>query len=370
LHGRETARGVVGTDERVAIAWRTWRPRFIANGVPLADVEAVEARVRHWDDWCQGWVERARMHEDLARRAMRERAWLTGGEQDLQAALCYHFGKFFFFHDPDQYGAAHRAMLEAYGRAMTRLPWPGERVEIPFGSARIPGILRRPDHGARPPVVVVLPGLDSVKEELHGLSEDFLRRGLAVLVIDGPGQGELGLHTAMRPDYEVAVRAVVDYLVAARPDLDTTRIGLMGVAFGGYYAVRAMASDPRLTAAAVVGTTDSLARYYDEVPVLTQDALRYRLGVNTAEEAKARLQAFTLDGITGPVERPLLVIAGGQDRVFPPEASERIVRRVGGRARLVVIPEGNHVCNNVPHKYRPLQADWLARTLSDPAWSG
>ena len=26
--------------------------------------------------------------------------------------------------------------------------------------------------------------------------------------------------------------------------------------------------------------------------------------------------------------------------------------------------EGNHVCNNIPYKYRPLTADWLAEKLS------
>ena len=30
----------------------------------------------------------------------------------------------------------------------------------------------------------------------------------------------------------------------------------------------------------------------------------------------------------------------------------------------VLFPEGNHVCNNIPHLYRPLVADWLAAHLS------
>jgi 2,6-dihydroxypseudooxynicotine hydrolase len=27
--------------------------------------------------------------------------------------------------------------------------------------------------------------------------------------------------------------------------------------------------------------------------------------------------------------------------------------------------EGNHVCNNIPYKYRPLTADWLAEKLGE-----
>jgi hypothetical protein len=26
-------------------------------------------------------------------------------------------------------------------------------------------------------------------------------------------------------------------------------------------------------------------------------------------------------------------------------------------------PDGNHVCNNIPYKYRPLVGDWLAERL-------
>ena len=36
------------------------------------------------------------------------------------------------------------------------------------------------------------------------------------------------------------------------------------------------------------------------------------------------------------------------------------------RARLEMFPEGNHVCNNIPYKYRPLVADWMVEQLGSP----
>jgi hypothetical protein len=30
----------------------------------------------------------------------------------------------------------------------------------------------------------------------------------------------------------------------------------------------------------------------------------------------------------------------------------------------VIYPEGNHVCNNIPYKYRPLVADWMWEVLN------
>jgi len=115
---------------------------------------------------------------------------------------------------------------------------PGERVAIPFESRTMYGVLRKPWHTPKAPVVILVPGLDSVKEELHIYGNDFLRRGMAVLAIDGPGQGEMEFDYPLRHDYEVPIKYAVDYL-ESRPDIDSTRVGLMGVSFGGQFVVRA-----------------------------------------------------------------------------------------------------------------------------------
>ena len=38
-------------------------------------------------------------------------------------------------------------------------------------------------------------------------------------------------------------------------------------------------------------------------------------------------------------------------------------READAVATLVVFPGGNHVCENIPYKVRPLTADWMARQL-------
>src|SRR3954466_10320103 len=93
------------------------------------------------------------------------------------------------------------------------------------------GILRKPWHTPRPPVVILIPGLDSVKEELHFYGHDFLARGMAVLAIDGSGQGEMEFRHPMRHDYEVPVGCAIDYF-EVRTDVNATRVGLMGVSLG------------------------------------------------------------------------------------------------------------------------------------------
>src|SRR6266436_5593805 len=89
-------------DSRVEAAISHWAPRFVANGVPLADFQEVTASVSRWDDWCAAWSARAAVHEELGRAALRERYFLTAGEHLLRAAIYYHFAKFVFVQDRTQ----------------------------------------------------------------------------------------------------------------------------------------------------------------------------------------------------------------------------------------------------------------------------
>ena len=102
------------------------------------------------------------------------------------------------------------------------------------------------------PVVIMVPGLDSVKEELQATAEYFLARGLATLAIDGPGQGESEYELPIEPAYEKVATAVVDFL-QDRAGLDRERIGLFGVSLGGYYAARAAAYEKRLRGGRLAG---------------------------------------------------------------------------------------------------------------------
>jgi len=43
----------------------------------------------------------------------------------------------------------------------------------------------------------------------------------------------------------------------------------------------------------------------------------------------------------------------------------RIYAEASGPKEMVVIEGGNHVCNNMPFRYRPLIADFLAKHLAD-----
>jgi dipeptidyl aminopeptidase/acylaminoacyl peptidase len=353
-------------DERVLSAIANWAPRFVSNGVDFNDFQRVTARISRWDEWCREWSSCGAMHEALGERATAEGSAISASQHYLHAALAYHFGKFLFLQSPAEHRAAHEHVVEDYQRALPACDFPGERVAMPYeAGGTLYGIFRKPAHLARPPVVVLIPGLDSVKEELHAYGDDFLRRGMAVIAIDGPGQGEMEFDHPLRFDYEVPVAHTITYL-EGRGDVDASRVGLLGVSLGGYFAPRAAAFEPRVKAAIAVAGWYSIAGtdHFDTAPRLTRDAFVTRLKVQTEAEAKEALEQFDLRGVAEKVRCPLLVIMGRKDRIVPPEEAERLAARAGGETTLWMFEDGNHVCNNIPYKYRPQQADWMRHQLS------
>jgi dienelactone hydrolase len=350
-------------DEAVQSAIDNWAPRFIANGVDANDFGRVTNRIERWPEWCQKWSECGAMHEQLGERAEAAGHYISAGDHYLRAAICYHFGKYLFVQQPQELRAAHERTVHCYQKALPYFDFPGERVAIPYeGGATMYGILRRPWHRPRPAVVILVPGLDSVKEELHSYGDDFLRRGLAVLAIDGPGQGEMEFEHAMRHDYEVPIRSAIDYL-EGRPEVDSTRIGVMGVSFGGQFAVRAAAFEHRVKAAIEnCGPYDQSENFHGR-PQISRDTLIHRLKAVDAEDALNKLRQFNLQGVAEKVECPLLVIQGARDRLVPAAQGKRIAAEAGSRAELWFFEDGNHVCNNIPYKYRPQQADWMRQRL-------
>jgi Esterase FrsA-like len=135
------------------------------------------------------------------------------------------------------------------------MPHPVECVEIGSPDGILPGYLIPARAQGPAPVVIFYSGLDVTKEILYAIIRDELTdRGIACLVVDTPGVGEpLRLRgVACRPDYEVPTTAIVDYL-QTRTDIDPTRIGLLGISLGGYYAPRGAAYEHRITAVAAWG---------------------------------------------------------------------------------------------------------------------
>ena len=349
-------------DDRVLHARTGWMARFVAGGVPIADFIEVTNSIDLWKDWCSAWSARGAIHEAIGREALDEGHGFSAGQHLTTAAVCYHFGKFLFCEYPDEMKAAHKKAVTCRTDALPHLAAPGERVEIPYDGKSIFANLRQPAGVDHPPVVIMIPGMDSTKEEFHYSEQLFLDRGMAVLSVDGPGQGEGEYDFPIRHDYEVPAGVMMDW-VEARDDLDGSHIGLSGASMGGYYVPRVAARDKRVKAAIANGGAFNVLNNFDQRPDTLKEAYRLRTHSATVAEAREKTRAFDLEGVARDITCPMFIIGGREDRITSYKDAEQLGNEVSGPVVLMLIEGANHVAHNRGHMFKTQAADWMAGHL-------
>jgi hypothetical protein len=212
------------------------------------------------ESWHHAWLAQADKAKALGDEAVKTGDSVSARRAFLRASNYYRASGYMFHDRP---GAPDSRVLplaikviETYSRTLPLLDGDVVAVNIPFEEHRLPGYLYLPlARTNQVPVLISLGGADSIQEELyyvHAASGPKL--GYAVLTFEGPGQGIMlrrdGVY--MRPDWEVVVGRVIDFLEGysrQNPSLqlDLSRVAVAGASMGGYYALRA-AADPRIRA--------------------------------------------------------------------------------------------------------------------------
>lgn len=345
-------------DRDLEAMYRLFTWRITSNYVPHWDFERMRDEIESWDDWCRVYSEWGRRHRDLGDEAVEADDRRAAGTHHVRAGLFFHWAGFLFPHRPDEFRMALEEMHDCWRRAAPLTEPPMELLEVPFEGTALPGYLRRPPGAERPPVVVLVPGADSTKEELFNLSEHILAQDVATFAFDGPGHGAVSFELKLRPDYEVPIGAVIDHLVA-RDDLDAERLAVGGISYGGLFACRGAAFDSRVRAVFSMSSWYSPAGRFRTQDPVSQTGLRQYMG----EDAEAVQAAMTMEGAAERITVPLLQVYGGRDPASPPSHAERVAAEARGPTTTIVYEDGVHVCNNLWYKARPLVARWLAENL-------
>jgi pimeloyl-ACP methyl ester carboxylesterase len=214
----------------------------------------------------------------------------------------------------------HGKLLECYERLIETSDYPIEKVEIPWGEQSIAGLFHLLPDRRRAPTVVLVPGMDMTKESLPSpLDNLFLKRGVHVLAIDGPGQGLSNLRK-IRVDAENfadAGRAVIDYLLT-RPEVDAERIGLLGMSMGTYWAPLIASADHRVKACASAhacyGNKTSM---FEQASPRFKQVFMYMAGIHDEAAFDRMVVDMTLVGRAHKIRCPMLMITGEYDPLCP-----------------------------------------------------
>jgi pimeloyl-ACP methyl ester carboxylesterase len=223
-------------------------------GEVLATAQAITAG--DYDSWYDQWLATADWVSAEAEKMVAEGHRISARDGLMRANNYYRAAEFFLHGNPDdpRIDHAYNRARDCFRAAAALFDPPIEPVEIPYEGTVLHGYFYRAagsgsDASPRP-TMMMHSGFDGPCEELHWFGAAAgQERGYHVLTFDGPGHAAArrldGL--VFRPDWENVITPVLDWLLA-RPEVDPTRVGLLGLSMGGLLAPRAAAFEHRLAA--------------------------------------------------------------------------------------------------------------------------
>lgn len=343
---------------------RTWEElkqetqrRVDKNLGPVAGLKSEDAREAlanihslDRDEWATAWGAIAERYD---KRAKSEEAG-----KDTSAARDDYFWAFRYYTVarwpvPNSSGKqkAYQNALTAFRNYGRFLDPPVEIVHIPFEGKEIPGYIRLPKDVRPAPVVFMINGTDSRKEDEVQGRDAMFRSGIGVVAVDMPGTGESPIKADIGS--ERIFSRVLDYL-ATRPDVDSKRIVAWGVSYGGHWAANiAYTERARLRGAVVQG--GPVHDYYTAewqkkslgTPEYLFDLFAARAaiyGVESVDEMLAygpRLSLKT-QGFLGRPSAPMLVVNGEKDSQVPISDLYMLMQSGGSAKWSWVNPDGGH----------------------------
>lgn len=216
---------------------------------------------------------------------------------------------------------------------------------------------------ARAPLVVIVHGgpHSLVRPDFSGDAQFLANRGYAVFQPNFRGSTGLGrdLMFAAQGDFGRG-RVLQDIVEGTRWLLDAgvgdpARVGIVGASFGGYAALLGATFEPELFQAAVAGVPPAdfgwvmreyLGAGHEMLPGIPMAVSMRELGADPADAAlMRRLADQSPIANAGRLQRPVLIVAGGQDERVPIRGVTHYaatLRTLGKDATLFVDQEADH----------------------------
>ena len=260
----------------------------------------------------------------------------------LRASCYYQWGERFRTAKDEQALSVFKQSIECFHRhAKLSLRPHIDIVEVPYEGKHLPGYFVHAENtdNLKNPTMIFFDGLDITKELQYARGvPELVKRGISCLVMDGPGTGEAIRFRNMflRPDYEVAGSACVDYL-ETRDDVDKNRIGIMAVSLGGYYAPRCASMEPRIKACVAWGAIwdyqktwqKRIEAKFNESMSVPGHHICWILGVEDLSEVLEKLQEYKLDGVVQKMACPFLITHGSEDEQVPLQDAKALLNASG-----------------------------------------
>jgi alpha-beta hydrolase superfamily lysophospholipase len=362
--------GLIMNENRV---YKHWYTRFSICGVDLDRCRRVVSRIDNWYEWYGEWEKEGDHVKGLAEKAFDRKEFNLARRLFHEAAGCYHVAQHIFYIDFEKKNRGQEKVREMYRRLLdlyeeNKRP---KKVEIPFRGVTIPAYVWYSPEKNRP-LIILVNGMDNVKEmEMHFSAKKMRRARFNVVAFDGPGQGEMWERMKFIPDYHKAVSAIIEWMEQNESDfMDLSRIGTIGFSLGGYLSPLAAGFDKRISCAIGGGgpaythrSSNNKETKPAEINPIWHRGLLYMTGKQTYKEA---IEQFDIDiKKAPPMDRPLLIIHSGNDKVIldGKAHADYFLEWATGEKELKFYPDGEHICANYLDEVIPYCVDWFVKHL-------
>jgi dienelactone hydrolase len=242
------------------------------------------------------------------------------------------------------------------------------REKIVFRGAQgsyVPGYLQLPAKRSRPvPCVLLMHGWSGSKSNFWSDNNyisggnvrlALLKEGLAVFALDAQCHGDRISQNEFTPvnpsgppggpprkgyftQQEISVQTTIDYRRAidylkGRPEIDASRIGVLGYSMGGTQTFLLTAVEPRIKAAVACATPADLR----DDSLIAPQRFAHAIG-----------------------SRPFLMVMGRNDEMCKPEEAERVFHAIGGPHAKLSFYDGTH---KIGPAFVPEAVAWLKNNL-------
>lgn len=340
----------------------------IAINCPIdwSELHRLIEEVKSYADWYPVFSKSAEHFAQLAAEAESKKRFVTAGQHYLRASLLYHYAILYLREEDPNRAEGLSKKAAYYSKGGKYYHPPAETVKIPYKNVKLPAYFRLPNNVGKPPCLVMIDGANSTKEEFHNWSTEFLKRGVATLTFDGPGQGELavkhgGPKMELRKYHEV-VAVIIDYL-QARKEINPNKIGLFGQSCGGWLGAWTAAHEPRAECFVSMGGFYDF-RDFTRIPLVVQEEVSALFGIESVTEGQAYMREHcNLKGIASKIKCPTLILHGARDDLVSTQELQELANEIGSHAELIVWEDGSHGVTNRNLEAASFMADWVSEKL-------
>jgi len=345
---------------------RTYRARFTAMGISDTLLDDILGDVHSVSDWSSAWVSAAQCAlRDSRLHALAARQREAATDRRL-AAMAYHVAQFVVT-DPSTARAMRATATTLYSQALPLLMPDVQPISLPWRNAHLPGFLRLPQHShTKAPLVVLLNGITTVKEETLLWSERFVAHGCALLALDSPGTGEARALGTTSADHDDLLDGLPE-LLRREPWFQPEWIAVAGISLGGAQAVRIAAADRRLVACIAVTPPFDATTWLDKLNPILRNQLASLGEATTGLPSSTQVAAFALQEPAARLRVPLLVFGAGRDLVIPPDEAIRLAASAPSVSTLVWYPATGHGLYDLIDDWTDDTASWLRGLLPSSA---